>query len=327
MGSEEGEIQGHRHFTATTLEYERVKIIGEGTFGQVFLARKGRARYALKRMNRDSEGISVTTIREIQTLRAMSHPNVVRLIEVVADPDRDVYMVFPYFPYDLNRFIRTNRLACSEVRHIFRQIAAGVCYIHSKGIMHRDLKSANILLDHKLNASIADFGMARYTTKTGMYTPGMVTLWYRAPEILLGSPTYSYAVDVWSLGCILTEMYLGRMIFQGSTEIAQLEMIIHACGSINENTYPGVQALPGFRTFRLPQSPRRIEGIIERHDPSAVELVSSMLCIDPLRRVSISQVVDSKYFGKEDHEHAPEAGQSTCRAKDCPGPFKRKNVE
>ena len=325
MEPEEGEIQSRRRFTATTMEYEKVKVIGEGTFGQVFLARKGGARYALKRMSRESEGLSVTTIREIQILRAMSHPSVVRLIEVVADPGGDVHMVFPYFAYDLNRFIRSNRLGHSEVRHVFGQIASGVCYIHSRGVLHRDLKSANILLDQRLNVSIADFGMARYTAKTSMYTPGMVTLWYRAPEILLGSPTYSYGVDVWSLGCILAEMYLGRMIFQGNTEIAQLEMIIHACGSINEGSYPGVQSLPGFRTFRLPQSPRRIEGIIEKHDASAVELVSRMLCIDPQSRITISQVVESKYLAGEDRNAS--GASRGVHEHSIPGPSKRKNVE
>ncbi|CAD26006.1 CELL DIVISION CONTROL PROTEIN 2 HOMOLOG (CDC2-LIKE CELL CYCLE PROTEIN KINASE) [Encephalitozoon cuniculi GB-M1] len=326
--AEEGEILAHRRFTATKMEYEKIRIIGEGTFGQVILARKGRARYALKKVSKEKEGLSVTTIREVQVLRAMGHPSIVRLIEVVVEPGGDIYMVFPYFPYDLNRFIRSNKMTCSEIKHIFYQIAQGVCYIHSKGIMHRDLKSANILLDQKLNASIADFGMARYTTKTGAYTPGMVTLWYRAPEILLGSSSYTYAVDIWSLGCILTEMYLGHMIFQGSTEMLQLEMVIHACGSINENSYPGVQDLPGFRNFRLPQSPRRIEGIIRKHDASAVELVSKMLCLDPSKRITVEQVVGSKYFEHEARRDASSAGLQGCSYReDRLSLSKRKNVD
>ncbi|ADM12583.1 cyclin-dependent protein kinase 9-like protein kinase [Encephalitozoon intestinalis ATCC 50506] len=293
---EEGEILAHKRFTVTEMSYEKIRVIGEGTFGQVILARKGRARYALKKVTKEKEGIPVTTIREIQVLRAMSHPSIIRLMEMVVEPGGDVYMVFPYFPYDLNRFIRNNRLAPEEVKHIFHQIAKGVWYIHNKGIMHRDLKSANILLDHKLNAAIADFGMARYVAKAGMHTPGTVTLWYRPPEILLGSYNYTYAVDIWSLGCILTEMYLGYMIFQGNTEISQLEMIIHACGSINENSYPGVQNLPGFRNFRLPQSPRRIEKIIESHDESAVQIISRMLCLDPSNRITIDQIVKDEYL-------------------------------
>ncbi|AFM99358.1 serine/threonine kinase [Encephalitozoon hellem ATCC 50504] len=325
--AEEGEIFVRRHFTATKMEYEKIRVVGEGTFGQVILARKGRARYALKKVNKEREGLSVTTIREIQALRKISHPNIIKLIEVVVETDGDVYMVFPYFPYDLNKFIRSNRITSDEVKHIFYQIVKGVHYIHSKGIMHRDLKSANILLDHNLNASIADFGMARQATKTAMYTPGVVTLWYRPPEILLGSSNYTFSADVWSLGCILTEMYLGHMIFQGSTEILQLEMIIHACGSINENTYPGVLNLPGFRSFKLPQSPRRIEGIIAKHDESAVKLVSRMLCIDPEKRITVGQIIEDKYFDHKVFKAEGTRHQGGCHGRNKPSPCKRKNVD
>ncbi|AFN84065.1 cyclin-dependent protein kinase 9-like protein kinase [Encephalitozoon romaleae SJ-2008] len=326
--SEEGEIFEYRRFTITKMEYKKIRTIGEGTFGQVILAGKGRARYALKKVNKEKEGLSVTTIREIQALREMNHPSIIKLIEMVVEPNGDVYMVFPYFPYDLNRFIRSNRPTSDEIKHIFYQIVKGVHYIHSKGVMHRDLKSANILLDHRLNASIADFGMARHVTKSGMYTPGMVTLWYRPPEILLGSSSYTYSVDVWSLGCILTEMYLGHMIFQGSTEILQLEMIIHACGSINESTYPGVQNLPGFRNFRLPQSPRRIEAIIAKHDESAVGLVSRMLCLDPSKRITMDQIIENKYFDNEVFKDSSGTEfQDGCHRRGKPSPCKRKNVD
>lgn len=297
MALEEGEIPTCRRFTKTTMEYERMRVIGKGTFGEVLLARKNRVRYALKRMNRSPGGLSVTTVREIQLLRTMNHPNVIRLIEMVVD-DGDIYMVFPYVPHDLNRFIRNNRLQPREVKYIFHQIAKGVEYIHDRGVIHRDLKSANILLDQRLCVRIADFGMARCVTKAGVYTPGMVTLWYRAPEVLLGASDYTSAVDIWSLGCIVTEMYLGHMIFQGNTDIGQLEMIIHACGSINEQSYPGVQHLPAFRSLRLPQSPRRIERIIEKHDASAVGLVSGMLCLYPPNRMNIKEVCRDKYFEK-----------------------------
>lgn len=299
MCGEEGEIL-HQTFTKTVMEYEKIRVIGEGTFGQVILARKNRMKYALKRVNRSKGGLSVTTIREIQLLRSMDHPNVIKLIEVVVEQNAcDIYMVFPYVPHDLNRFIRSNKLTCSEIRHVFYQIVKGVHYIHNRGVVHRDLKSANILLDPKLNVRIADFGMARHRTKTGLYTPGMVTLWYRAPEVLLGASNYTSAVDIWSLGCILTEMYLGRMIFQGNTEILQLEMIIHACGSINERSYPGYKVLPAVRSFKLPQSPRRIEDIIRKYDASAVELVSRMLCLDPSKRISIEGVYADRYFEAE----------------------------
>lgn len=292
---EEGEVPSRR-FTRTQMDYEQIRVVGEGTFGQVVLARRNRTKYALKRMNESRGGLSVTTIREIQLLRTMDHPNIIRLVEMVVDGS-DVYMVFPYVSHDLNRFIRSNRLEKDDVRHILHQIARGVQYIHGRGVIHRDLKSANILLDRRLHVRIADFGMARHTTKTGMYTPGMVTLWYRAPEVLLGAP-YTAAVDVWSLGCIATEMLFGHMVFQGSTELLQLEMIIHACGSINEHSYPGVQDLPGFRAVRLPQSPRRIEAMVEKHDPSAASVVSSMLCINPSRRASIESVCADRYFAE-----------------------------
>jgi len=295
---EEGEILASQKFTQTTMEYEIIRTVGEGTFGQVLLAKRNRRRYALKKVNRVEDGIPITTIREIQALRDMRHPNIIRLIELVVHSGK-IYMVFPYVHYDLNKFIRSKKMDTADIRHVFLQIARGICYMHSKGIMHRDLKSANILVDQSLNVSIADFGMARHATNSGMYTPGMVTLWYRAPEILLGLPNYTYAVDVWSMGCVLVEMYLGSMLFQGSTEIAQLEMIIHACGSINEKTYPGIKGIAGIHSFKLPQSPRRIESIIEKHDASAVEIVSRMLCVDPCKRITADEVLGNKYLSSE----------------------------
>ncbi|KAM0671754.1 serine/threonine kinase [Ordospora colligata] len=298
---EEGEIPVFQRFTQTSMEYEMIRTIGEGTFGQVILAKRNRAKYALKKVNRTEDGIPITTIREIQTLREMHHPNIIRLIEVVVDSGK-IYMVFPYVQHDLNKFIRNKKMSTANIKHVFLQITKGICYMHSKGIMHRDLKSANILIDQNLNVSIADFGMARRTTKAGIYTPGMVTLWYRAPEILLGRPTYTYAVDVWSMGCVLVEMYLGSMLFQGSTEIAQLEMIIHACGSINEKTFPGIKDIAGINSFRLPQSPRRIESIIEKYDVSAVDIVSRMLCIDPCKRITADEALGNKYFSSDSSE-------------------------
>jgi serine/threonine protein kinase len=296
MLREEGEVV--KRFTSIEMRYELVRVIGEGTFGRVYLARKDNREYALKKMNKQKEGLPVTTIREIQLLRCLEHPNIIKLLEMVVDTNaNDIFMVFPFVSYDLSRFLKYNRLTREEIKYVFHQIVRGVKYIHASGILHRDLKSANILLDRRLHVNIADFGMSRYTSKSGSYSPGVVTLWYRAPEILLGSTGYTCAADIWSIGCILAEMYVGRPLFQGDTEYSQLEGVIHVCGSINESSFPDANKLPNFHKLRLPQSPRRIENMIEKYGVDAAELISRMLSIDPQKRISAEEILSSRYFG------------------------------
>ncbi|CAL5339756.1 unnamed protein product [Camellia sinensis] len=178
--------------------YKKVEVIGRGADGVVYkgLDRETNQTVAIKKLHyiHCYNGVPDITIREISLLGQMDHNNIVKLLDVACD--------------DYNK-LAGNSLP-PPLQNFLHQILLGVAYCHKRGVMHRDLKPANLLLD--LNASvvkIADFGLARtFQIPIREYSPEVVTLWYRPPEILLGSRVYSTPVDVWSVGCIFAEMFL-----------------------------------------------------------------------------------------------------------------------
>jgi serine/threonine protein kinase len=238
--------------------------LGEGAYGVVYKAidmLTNRA-VALKkiRIEIEDEGIPTTALREIVLLRQLEHPNVVKLENVVMDPAR-LYLVFELVDTDLKKYMDSNKapLAPELVQSYTLQILEGLAYCHSMGVMHRDLKPQNILVTRDGGLKIADFGLARaFTPQHRPLTVEVVTRWYRAPEILLGCNTYSAAVDVWSVGCIVVEMANKRAFLPGDSEIDQLHKIFLELGTPSPVTWPGVDAFPYWRTSfpRCPQNAR-----------------------------------------------------------------------
>jgi cyclin-dependent kinase 12/13 len=202
--------------------YERVDLVGEGTFGKVYKAKykptsdKGKeiksSHVALKKilMDNEKEGFPITAIREIMILKRLNHKNIINLIEIVTSKPSDknkyrgnVYLVFEYMEHDLSGLIdRKIDYSIAHIKCIMHQILSGVNYMHSNNIIHRDIKGANILINNKGDVKIADFGLARvYSDNPNKkYTNRVVTLWYRSPELLLGSTSYGPAIDMWSVG-------------------------------------------------------------------------------------------------------------------------------
>lgn len=298
---EEGEVCC-KNFSKTKMDYNKIEIVGEGTYAQVFASERNNVVYALKRMNKHRDGIPLTTIREIKLLRKLRHPNIIRLKEIIIDKNdcNEMYMVFPFYKYDLYKFIKSKRIFTAKKKTILFQIVNGLLYLHRNGIIHRDLKSANILLNNVFDVCIADFGISRYVNKNSAHTPGVVTLWYRAPELVLGAEEYSFSVDIWSLGCIAAEMVLGKPLFCGNTEIEQIETIIHYCGSINDKSYPNAKKLPHFDKFKLPQSPGRLESIFNgEEDKDLISLIIKMLNLDPAKRPDIEELSLCPYLMEE----------------------------
>ncbi|CAL9206768.1 unnamed protein product, partial [Musa hybrid cultivar] len=237
-------------------QYEKVEKIGEGTYGVVYKARDRLTNetIALKkiRLENEDEGVPSTAIREISLLKEMQHNNIVRLQDVVHSEKR-IYLVFEYLDLDLKKHMDS----CPElakdprlVKTYLHQILRGIAYCHSHRILHRDLKPQNLLIDRRTNAlKLADFGLARaFGIPVRTFTHEVVTLWYRAPEILLGSRHYSTPVDVWSIGCIFAEMVNRRPLFPGDSEIDELFKIFRVLGTPNEDTWPGVTSLPDFKS-------------------------------------------------------------------------------
>jgi serine/threonine protein kinase len=177
------------------------------------------------------------------------------------------------------------------------QILAGLCYCHCRRVIHRDMKPQNLLLNRQGLIKLCDFGLARaFTIPLRSYTHEVVTLWYRAPEILLGSQFYSIGVDVWSVGCIVAEMFASRPLFPGDSEIDELHQIFKILGTPSDDVWPGVTQLPGYKSTFQKWPRRDLTEVIPKADPLALELIEKMLEYDPAKRISAKAALDHPYF-------------------------------
>ena len=284
------------------LNYQKMEKLGEGTYGVVFKALDKRTNevVALKkiRLEQEEEGIPPTSIREISILKELHHPNVVGLHEVINSQGK-LTLVFEYLDYDLKKYIDSSRSPLSPelIKSYAYQILCGLCYCHCHRIIHRDLKPQNLLLNNKGMIKLADFGLARaFTIPLRNYTHEVITLWYRPPEILLGSKFYSLPVDIWSTGAIIAEMITKRPLFPGDSEIDQLFSIFKILGTPTEETWPGVTELPSYSS-KFPKFHRRnLKDILVGADPLAVDLIEKMLIYDPAQRITAKDALDHPYF-------------------------------
>lgn len=288
-------------FTKTSLKYELEGVVGQGTFGKVYKGRFNSEIYGIKHIYNRQGGLHITTIREIKYLRSLNHKNIIKLIEINVE-NEEVYLIFPYYRFDLHTYLKKNILNRREIIHIFRQVSEGLKYLHNQKIIHRDLKSSNLLMDFNLNVKIADFGMATTTNKNNKYSPGVVTLWYRPPEILLNTGTYDHTCDIWGLGCILGELLQGTPLFIGNTDFKVLESIVSICGSINNRTYPGIEDVSSYGSLNIPQSQRNLKKIFKNSYEDIVNLLDKILIVNPSSRLSLEEILKDKIFDNYDSE-------------------------
>lgn len=214
-------------------DFEMIKKINEGTYGVVYKAKDKKTGeiVALKKvkMNIERDGFPMSSLREINILLSFNHPFIVDVKEVVVDNYDGTFMVMEYMEHDLKGLMELKKqpFSMGEVKYMMLQLLEGVKYLHDNWILHRDLKTSNILLNNKGELKICDFGLSRqYGSPLKPYTPVVVTLWYRAPELLLGAKKYSTAIDMWSVGCIMAELVAKEPLFRGKTEIEQLHKVI-----------------------------------------------------------------------------------------------------
>jgi len=283
--------------------FQKVEKIGEGTYGVVYKARdKATGKVvALKkiRLETESEGVPSTAIREISLLKELNHPNIVRLLDVI-HADKKLYLVFEFLNQDLKKYMDTapdGRIHVPLVKSYLWQLLQGIAYCHSHCVLHRDLKPQNLLIDKEGNIKLADFGLARaFAVPVRTYTHEVVTLWYRAPEILLGAKFYSTPVDVWSIGCIFAEMLSRRPLFPGDSEIDQLFRIFRTLGTPDETTWSGVSALPNYRSVFPKWESQDPTKSIPNIDEDGKELFNKLVCYDPRNRMSAKQALSHRYF-------------------------------
>ncbi|POS80259.1 hypothetical protein DHEL01_v201346 [Diaporthe helianthi] len=299
-------------------KYDKLNDIEEGAYGWVARAREmatGKV-VALKRLKidpNDRNGLPVTGLREIQILKDCEHRNIVKLHEVVVGEDtskiENIFLVLEFVEHDLKSILEDmpQPFLASEVKTLLLQLAGGVAYLHHHWILHRDLKTSNLLLNNRGQLRIADFGMARYVgDPPPRLTQLVVTLWYRAPELLLGASSYGQAVDMWSVGCIFGELLTREPLLQGKNEVDELTRIFELCGIPTDDTWPGFRRLPNAKSLRLPPTGRgnnTTGSVIRARFPlltaAGASLLNSLLSLDPARRPSAKEMLDHEYFRQD----------------------------
>ncbi|KAI5857052.1 kinase-like domain-containing protein [Tricharina praecox] len=283
--------------------FQQLEKLGEGTYATVF---KGRNRQtgdlvALKEIHLDSEeGTPSTAIREISLMKELKHDNIVSLHDVIHTESK-LMLVFEYMDRDLKKYMdqrgERGALDYPTIKSFTHQLLQGIAFCHENRVLHRDLKPQNLLINNKGQLKLADFGLARaFGIPVNTFSNEVVTLWYRAPDVLLGSRTYNTSIDIWSAGCIMAEMYTGRPLFPGTTNEDQLQKIFRLMGTPSERTWPGISAYPEYRNTFHVFATQELRMILPQIDPLGLDLLSRMLQLRPEMRISAKDALRHPWF-------------------------------
>ncbi|XP_047341336.1 probable serine/threonine-protein kinase At1g54610 isoform X2 [Impatiens glandulifera] len=294
--------------------FEKIDKIGSGTYSNVYKARDtitGKI-VALKKVRFDNlEPESVRFMcREIIILRRLDHPNVIKLEGLVTSRmSCSLYLVFEYMEHDLAGLAASPDIRFTEkqVKCYLKQLLSGLEHCHSRGVLHRDIKGSNLLIDDDGILRIADFGLATIVDPNhkNPMTSRVVTLWYRAPELLLGATDYGVGIDLWSAGCILAELLAGKPIMPGHTEIEQLHRIYKLCGSPSDDYWKKFRS-PNATVFKPRQPYKRCVSETFNHFPqSSLPLIEKLLSIDPTERETATDALRSEFFTTEPYACDP----------------------
>lgn len=289
-------------------EFSCLNRIEEGTYGVVYRAecKKTHEIVALKRlkMEKEKEGFPITSLREINTLMKSPHENIVRVKEIVVGSNMDkIFIVMEYVEHDLKSLMDTMKkpFLLGEVKTLLMQLLSAISHLHDNWILHRDLKTSNLLLSHRGILKVGDFGLAReYGSPLKAYTPVVVTLWYRAPELLLESPKYSTPIDVWSIGCIFGELLTMKPFFPGKSEVDQLNLIFRDLGTPNEKVWPGYSDLPVVKKVTFVNQPYNLlsQRLGNKLNKTGLDLMMRFLAYCPERRMTAASALHHDFFSE-----------------------------
>ncbi|CAF1009971.1 unnamed protein product [Rotaria sordida] len=283
-------------------KYKIQKQLGDGTYGSVLLGHvkdSQQEKVAIKRMKKKYYSWQeCMDLREIKALQKIRHPNVVKLKEVIRE-DNNLYMIFEYMNENLYELMKKRDRLFPEanVRNVIFQIFQGLSYMHKIGFFHRDLKPENILCKGIELVKIADFGLARELRSRPPYTDYVSTRWYRAPEVLLRSTSYTSPIDIWAVGCIAAELYTLRPLFPGSSEIDQMFKVCAVMGTPSRDEWAEGYMLAAKLSFRWPQCARTdLRKIIHSANNDGIDIIKATLEWDWKRRPNAAQCLKHPYF-------------------------------
>ena len=309
--------------------FDKKHQLGKGTYGDVFMGsdRETKEIVALKKINTEQEsnyGFPITTIREVKILKALTHVNIVKLKEIVTSKEqrddvsenntipKSVYLVFEYHEFDLTGILGTRQIHFTQdhIKSWSMQLLQGVHYMHVNKIIHRDLKAANILIGRNGELKIADWGLARtWNERMEKLTNPVITLWYRPPELLLGCKKYSPKIDMWSVGCIIAEMFRRTGLLTGTNDASQLDLIFKTLGHPTVGDFPEIHELCPQWTKLQPKNEEstlkcRLRETLKQNLPNprwvtenAITLIQNLLAYNPAKRWSAMKACqEAEYF-------------------------------
>ncbi|KAJ1967038.1 negative regulator of the PHO system [Dispira parvispora] len=286
--------------------YKRSEKLGEGTYATVYKGEDTQTGMvvALKDIHYDpEEGTPSTAVREIALMKELRHDNIVRLLHV-EQTENNLVMVFEFMDKDLKKYMDTlgapgtGALEPSIIQQFLYHLLQGLAFCHDRRVLHRDLKPQNLLISTSGVLKLADFGLARSTgIPVTTFSNEVVTLWYRAPDVLLGSKNYDTTIDMWSVGCIFAEMYTGRPLFPGNNVDDQINRIFRMLGTPTVQTWPLLAELPNAKgkTF-TPHNPTSWQSVLPMMSPIALDLLSRFLRYEPSQRISAKDALRHPYF-------------------------------
>eukprot|EP00191_Tetraselmis_sp_GSL018_P014497 CAMPEP_0177583704 /NCGR_PEP_ID=MMETSP0419_2-20121207/3467_1 /TAXON_ID=582737 /ORGANISM="Tetraselmis sp., Strain GSL018" /LENGTH=393 /DNA_ID=CAMNT_0019073119 /DNA_START=567 /DNA_END=1748 /DNA_ORIENTATION=- len=304
-------------------KYHPIKAVGKGAYGVVCSAKNTETneKVAIKKIGNAFENLTDArrTLREIRLLRYLRHENIIAVRDIMRPPSRDkyndVYIVYELMDTDLHQIIRSSQpLTDDHFQYFIYQILRGLKYVHTANVLHRDLKPSNLLLNATCDLKICDFGLARTGSEKNFMTEYVVTRWYRAPELLLSCDSYTSAIDVWSVGCILAELLQRKAFFPGKDYIDQLKLIIRKLGSPTDGDLTFISSHKA-RTYikALPHSEGMdFKEVFPDASSKALDLLRKMLQFDPRKRISVEDALKHPYL---ESLHDPDAEPA------APGPF------
>lgn len=233
-------------------------------------------------------------------MKELKHDNIVSLHDVIHTENK-LMLVFEYMDKDLKKYMDARgdrgQLDYITIKSFMHQLLQGIAFCHENRVLHRDLKPQNLLINTKGQLKLADFGLARaFGIPVNTFSNEVVTLWYRAPDVLLGSRTYNTSIDIWSAGCIMAEMYTGRPLFPGTTNEDQLQKIFRLMGTPSERSWPGISQFPEYKPNFHIYATQDLRMILPQVDQLGLDLLSRMLQLRPEMRVSANDALAHVWF-------------------------------